>query len=1145
MVEITHILHEVVWSFLSDVTREFKAEPNMCPLSRFIIAFAITDDKGTFLPIRQIPVHYTKIQWCFRASACWEIQLRRKNFDDSCFDTYKAIVKPFLIDSEQTPFATMRENIKHFTSVVMRQPGLPRFTWDVNYEVISIDGNPLGWKTIVSSWQECLAMLQSSVDKVFRGCQYDHILDFIDSKLMPDSPDKWFRDSRTNSKVGYSFITDPTNGLQVYRNVLLRHLLHDPSLFAVVNGRVYAKAGRVWEWFGELQDLVNLLWYITSITCPGSARGTEWQHLYYANHPSHQKNFHCLNGMPGIEFIYGKMESQKGHTKAVLRTPAFQISRLLILTFTTVYYAAAHIGLYVRMPKEYADNYLFQMFVRYGKPMLSENYSAFMGTITRTSLGLSLKLRDFRQLDKALLTQKCNLEFDNPEDRELEGDVLHDMHGHTKVVAQHHYGLTATNATKFVPPDVVVSSQRIALAWQWAIGFIHPHFRKKVASSLTSTPTSSPFTREAFEQVVGPLIERVQGVIVNAVDKSTQQIISTVRSVGTSGVHQILRAMSGRSSVPRYPAPPVFVHPNLLQNVVGRLYPEVKHPKWLSVAQAESVASVLENEHVFSVLPTGGGKSLQFFAAPILFPDRLFVTILPLVSLTQDMLRRLEMMPYNGLVWPSTDGNPHESSLIIVPAHEAGTKRFFDYLNLPAILDRLERIFIDEIHHLITDKSFRECFRRLAYLTPLGKKFSFLSATLPPMDMPEILHMLEINEPSLVREIRHYTGRLNHVYSHKRVDGDDLVDEVESYVRSLQVLQQDERGIIYCHNIQMELRPIAERLSFPTYFAGMSDGDKKAAMGDWIDGRTRWIVATTAFGEGIDQPHVRYVVSINPFGLTTKKQEDGRAGRDGERSWCHTIWTMLPEVWKGKEDREGTALLNAYYTTSRCLRFIEEPFDGFSHSCAALSADLCQNCVSFRDKYPTWYQGPSTTRPDIPLALPPANITYDSMDIDRVPLTVELAAAPIREKFLESNAELELLKRILDRIQELGCVKFQDFYQNIRVRKMPPTWSSSYCYLCWVPFRPPCMHRTALPNQRIVESDCPYNGTCARIIPTFISHIWMHGERVDVVAKELGVDRWRTWREFLDWLSVPMDNMTELPNPFKFVNAYYRNCVAI
>jgi hypothetical protein len=188
------------------------------------------------------------------------------------------------------------------------------------------------------------------------------------------------------------------------------------------------------------------------------------------------------------------------------------------------------------------------------------------------------------------------------------------------------------------------------------------------------------------------------------------------------------------------------------------------------------------------------------------------------------------------------------------------------------------------------------------------------------------------------------------------------------------------------------------------------------------------------------------------------------------------------------------------------------------------------------------------------------------MNIDRVPLTVELAAAPIREKFLESNAELELLKRILDRIQEVGCVecfvegrthvpghnseitskvKFQDFYQNIRVRKMPPTWSSSYCYLCWVPFRPPCMHRTALPNQRIVESDCPYNGTCARIIPTFISHIWMHGERVDVVAKELGVDRWRTWREFLDWLSVPMDNMTELPNPLKFVNAYYRNCVAI
>ncbi|KIK55770.1 hypothetical protein GYMLUDRAFT_47534 [Collybiopsis luxurians FD-317 M1] len=59
----------------------------------------------------------------------------------------------------------------------------------------------------------------------------------------------------------------------------------------------------------------------------------------------------------------------------------------------------------------------------------------------------------------------------------------------------------------------------------------------------------------------------------------------------------------------------------------------------------------------------------------------------------------------------------------------------------------------------------------------------------------------------------------------------------------------------------------------------MLDEMKKDAMEGWIDGRTRWIIATTAFGEGIDQPRVRYVVIINLFSLTKKKQEDGRGTR--------------------------------------------------------------------------------------------------------------------------------------------------------------------------------------------------------------------------------------------------------------------------
>jgi hypothetical protein len=70
--------------------------------------------------------------------------------------------------------------------------------------------------------------------------------------------------------------------------------------------------------------------------------------------------------------------------------------------------------------------------------------------------------------------------------------------------------------------------------------------------------------------------------------------------------------------------------------------------------------------------------------------------------------------------------------------------------------------------------------------------------------MPTILDILEISDPSLVREIRHYTGCLNHTYLHRQVEMDSLVDEVESFIQSVTALGEDERGIIYVHDIERE-----------------------------------------------------------------------------------------------------------------------------------------------------------------------------------------------------------------------------------------------------------------------------------------------------------------------------------------------------
>lgn len=406
--------------------------------------------------------------------------------------TYQKEIQQYLFDDEQTPFATMREHMKRFTVIALAQPGIARFTWDINHDVISIDGNPLRWNDILDSWQTCLGNLEASMHKVFRGCEYDHILEFIDSRLSPDSgaPGMWFRDSRT-TESGYSIISEEKNDLNKFRPVLLEHLAKDKSLFVTISGVLFAKEGEIWEWFAHVQDAVDLLWYLLVTTSPGSARGTEWCNTYYANHSSHAKNLHCLNGMPCFEFLYGKMQSQTGHNnKAVLRTPAFQVMRYLLLLLTTVYYAAAHIGVFIGMEKEVADAYLYQIFVRYGHPMTSDNFTKVMQNMTRTTLNLQLGLRDYRQLDKTLLTIKCKLSMDEPDDEAEEDMALHTMHGHTVDIGRTQYGLQTTNATEKLAQDQVSFMQRIAVSWHWHIHFIHPHHKKLVGSSLVGLLSS-------------------------------------------------------------------------------------------------------------------------------------------------------------------------------------------------------------------------------------------------------------------------------------------------------------------------------------------------------------------------------------------------------------------------------------------------------------------------------------------------------------------------------------------------------------------------------------------------------------------------------------------------------------------------------
>lgn len=83
---VTNLLHHCVWSFLSNPTDEFKQNQLMCPLTRFLICWALTDQDGTFCQIRSVPPAIAKVQWSFRATGCAQIFRRRHVYGGNCFE---------------------------------------------------------------------------------------------------------------------------------------------------------------------------------------------------------------------------------------------------------------------------------------------------------------------------------------------------------------------------------------------------------------------------------------------------------------------------------------------------------------------------------------------------------------------------------------------------------------------------------------------------------------------------------------------------------------------------------------------------------------------------------------------------------------------------------------------------------------------------------------------------------------------------------------------------------------------------------------------------------------------------------------------------------------------------------------------------
>ena len=317
------------------------------------------------------------------------------------------------------------------------------------------------------------------------------------------------------------------------------------------------------------------------------------------------------------------------------------------------------------------------------------------------------------------------------------------------------------------------------------------------------------------------------------------------------------------------------------------------------LGQREIISAVLDKKDVLAVLPTGGGKSLCY-QYPAVFLNKLVVVISPLIALMKDQVISLNKkgIPAGSLHSGQSESEKKEvfSSLnkggpfVLYLSPERAQKSGFQKW----IQNREIALFaIDEAHCVSQwGHDFREEYGQLSILKSLRPDVPILAltASATPLVLADISKNLKLKDPS---KMVHGFYRPNLYYQVEHCQSDEEKKEL-----LFQAIEQNPHGriIVYCGT-----RRITEELSYLLkekfsevghYHAGLPNEERTRIQNAYVQGDLRILVATNAFGMGIDQPDVRLVIHYQmPANIDSLYQEMGRAGRDEKDSTCMMLYS--------------------------------------------------------------------------------------------------------------------------------------------------------------------------------------------------------------------------------------------------------------
>jgi ATP-dependent DNA helicase RecQ len=381
-------------------------------------------------------------------------------------------------------------------------------------------------------------------------------------------------------------------------------------------------------------------------------------------------------------------------------------------------------------------------------------------------------------------------------------------------------------------------------------------------------------------------------------------------------------------------------------------------------AQKPVLEAILDGKDVLAIMPTGGGKSLCYQLPAVLEGVGLTLVVSPLVALMEDQVTSLKK---NGVRadFLNSSQTREEQELIkiedlqllyVSPEKLLGSESsFLEYLSSNF---NIRLVAIDEAHCISSwGHDFRPEYSQLNILKKFFPKVPIiaLTATADELTQKDIVDRLELNNPKV------FISSFDRPNINYRIDPkQNSFSQLTGFIKE----HPDQAGIVYCLS-RKSTESVAEKLNSlgikaKPYHAGLSSAIKTKTYKDFTNDKIQVVVATIAFGMGIDKPNVRFVVHWNlPKSIENYYQETGRAGRDGLPAQAYLLYSsadlvMLRDFIDKDGSEEGIKRLQKskldrlveFCNTGHCrrrvlLQYFKEDLGDDCHNC-----DRCEKPVN-------------------------------------------------------------------------------------------------------------------------------------------------------------------------------------------------------